>query len=250
MFIKYLLGFGGLFLVSNAVSANMVQPNLLKQCAGAIPERIALSIISHESSYNPLAIGVNKGAKVSFKKPKTKSEAVYVAKQLINAGYNIDMGYAQINSANLKGLKLSVDQVFDPCTNLKAMQYIFGDCYSRASGENRIQKALSCYNTGNHRSGFANGYVRKVTAKYNALSSGSGFKKAVVNLPRDSDNLAIYANSVVNSDFDNNENLEHNAIANKNLIVENQREIKRESSDNKVANTGDIFTNSKNDIFY
>lgn len=253
MIFKYSFCFGGLLLASSFSYADMIQPNnLIKQCASGVPERVALAIISQESGFNPYAIGVNR-AKVSFSKPKNQSEAIYIAKKLISSGHNIDMGYAQINSANLKWLGLSVDQVFDPCTNLKAMQHILGDCYNRAGGNNRLQKAFSCYNTGNHSSGFNNGYVRKVTLKYNSLNDNKMYAlnnavyKQNVALPKDSHNLGAYANQV---NLNDGENISVNAIANKVEMLENKAVISAEASDNKNASFGDVFTKSKNDIFY
>lgn len=253
MIFKYGFFVGGLLLVNSISHADMIQPNnLIKQCASGVPERVALAIISQESGFNPYAIGVNR-KKVSFSKPKNKSEAVYIAKKLISSGHNIDMGYAQINSANLKWLGLSVDQVFDPCTNLKAMQHILGDCYNRAGGNNKLQKAFSCYNTGNHSSGFNNGYVRKVTLKYNALNDNKMYAlnnavyKENSQLPKDSNNLGNYANQVNNIEL---ENISVNAIANKPEMLENKAVISVEASDNKNASFGDVFTKSKNDIFY
>ena len=73
-------------------------------------------------------------------------------------------------------LGLSVEQAFDPCGNLKAMQTIYLGCYAKA-GEagygNRMQRALSCYNTGNITKGFSNGYVNKVTNNFNAFAGGA-----------------------------------------------------------------------------
>lgn len=248
---KYGIILGGALITSSFANADMIKP-LIQQCASGVPERVALSIISQESAFNPFAIGVNKGAKITFDKPKSKEDAVYIARRLISAGYNLDMGYAQINSANLKRLGITVDQVFDPCMNLRAMQHILGDCYNRAQGDNKLQKAFSCYNTGNHSAGFRNGYVRKVTLKYNALGNqGYNIDRAVYTksggLPKDSHNLGLYANAI-NGNVSSN--ISDNAIANNHEILENKAVLNAGISDNKNADFGDIFTKSKNDIFY
>ncbi len=120
---------------------------LAQQCAPQVDVNIASAIVKSESPFNPFAIGlIVPGLK---KQPTSYEEAVSVAKRLISQGRNIDVGFAQINSANFKRLNLSVEQVFDPCTNLSAMQFIFNDCRNRAKGKD-IYKAMSCYNTGNH----------------------------------------------------------------------------------------------------
>lgn len=143
---------------------------LAQQCAPQVDINIASAIVKSESSFNPFAIGVNRAAGLK-KQPTSYEEAVTVAKRLISQGRNIDVGFAQINSANFKRLNLSVEQVFDPCTNLSAMQFIFNDCRNRAKGKD-IYKAMSCYNTGNHSSGFRNGYVAKVSRNLNYFANG------------------------------------------------------------------------------
>ena len=144
---------------------------LAQQCAPQVDVNIASAIVKSESSFNPFAIGVNRAAGLK-KQPTSYEEAVSVAKRLISQGRNIDVGFAQINSANFKRLNLSVEQVFDPCNNLNAMQVIFNDCRNRAKGKD-IYKAMSCYNTGNHAAGFRNGYVAKVSRNLNYFTHGS-----------------------------------------------------------------------------
>lgn len=146
----------------------MLDLALAQQCSPQVDPVIAHTIVKTESSFNPFAIGVNRGSRVH--QPTSYAGAVATAKRLLKDGANIDLGYAQINSANLSWLGLSVEQVFDPCTNLRAMQTVYKHCYARA-GENgigtRIQRAFSCYNTGNMEKGFRNGYVTKATKNYN-----------------------------------------------------------------------------------
>ena len=86
---------------------------------------------------------------------------------LLNQGMSIDMGLAMINSKNLRPLGLTVESVFDPCTNLKAMQTVLTSAYNKAvkrhgPGQAALASALSEYNTGNASSGIRNGYVASV----------------------------------------------------------------------------------------
>ncbi|MHB1230823.1 MAG: lytic transglycosylase domain-containing protein, partial [Halothiobacillus sp.] len=120
-----------------------------------------------ESGGNPWTIGVN-GHYVLPRQPKSRAEAVREANRLIGMGYNIDMGVMQVNVKNLSLLNLSVEQVFDPCTNIKAGAQILQNFYLKSAkdigqGQKSLKRALSAYNTGNFRNGFANGYVAKVT---------------------------------------------------------------------------------------
>ena len=73
---------------------------LAQQCAPAIEMPIAHAIVKRESNYKAFAIGVNHGGK-QIAQPKNYNEAVTKAKYLIQKGFNIDLGLAQINSKNL-----------------------------------------------------------------------------------------------------------------------------------------------------
>jgi len=77
------------------------------------------------------------------------------------------MGVMQINVKNLGMLNLSVDEVFEPCTNIKAGAQILQNFYLKSAkdigqGQASLKRAISAYNTGNFHNGFANGYVAKV----------------------------------------------------------------------------------------
>ena len=150
----------------------MLEAMLLQQCAPDIDPVVAHAIVRTESTFQPFAIGVNKGTRV--KQPTNYRQAVATAKNLLAEGGNIDLGLAQINSNNLNWLKLSVEEAFNPCANLRAMQTVYNSCYQRAGTGglgNRMQRAFSCYNTGNMKRGFNNGYVNKTTKHFNTFSN-------------------------------------------------------------------------------
>lgn len=129
---------------------------------------IMKKVIKVESGGNPYAINVNGATKLS-RQPSNYEEAVVTARHLINQGYSIDMGMAQINSQHfskngfLSKLGVSVEDIFDTCTNLRAGAKVFGDAYL-SNNKNTIH-ALSVYNTGNPTRGIKNGYVSKVLAQ-------------------------------------------------------------------------------------
>lgn len=176
---------------------NMLDFALIQQCSPDIHPAIANAIVKTESSFNNFAIGVNGGR---VKQPKNYQEAVITAKKLLAENANIDLGLAQINSSNLSWLGLSVEQIFDTCANLKAMQTVYNYCYSKA-GENglgtRMQRAFSCYNTGNTQTGFKNGYVNKATKNLNEIVAKINGKALPIQpmnqLPTDGKQLALYA---------------------------------------------------------
>jgi type IV secretion system protein VirB1 len=141
---------------------------LAAQCAPDVHPTTLAAVVRAESAANPLAIGINGGARLP-RQPSSKAEAVATAEWLMANGYNFDAGLGQVNVKNFGWLGLSVSDLFEPCSNLKAAARVLRDCYDRASlqfqaGQPALQAALSCYNTGNFSRGFANGYVHKVAA--------------------------------------------------------------------------------------
>lgn len=134
-------------------------------CPEVAPETMS-AIVLHESRANPYAIHVNGPATLS-RQPTSAAEAIEVARRLDAAGLNFDSGLGQVNSANVRKFGASWDQVFSQCGNLRLAARVLKDCYTRAPGrdpQDRLASALSCYNTGDYTSGFANGYVRAVYA--------------------------------------------------------------------------------------
>ena len=101
---------------------------------------------------------------IFFVSKKYESTARIFPKPEVNEGI---VDYSQINSNNLVGLGLSVDDIFKPCINLRASQTILKACYDSAlksypAGQVALRHALSCYNTGSLTNGISNGYVTKV----------------------------------------------------------------------------------------
>lgn len=135
---------------------------LAAQCAPAVAPETLLSVVQVESRFDPLAIGVNGKPRVAVSAATTR-EAADKASALIAAGRSIDLGLAQINSKNLGWLGLSVEAAFDPCRNLAAAARVLQSGYEGgADAQPALRRALSRYNTGDARRGFANGYVAKV----------------------------------------------------------------------------------------
>ena len=139
-------------------------------CAPNIHPVTLKALIQHESGARQYAIGVNRKGKALPQQPHDLEAASQAAERLITEGIDFDAGLGQINVRNWDWLGLDSTTVFDPCQNLAAAQTVLSDCYARALKGHRDQQqalraALSCYNTGNFRRGFANGYVGKVLAQ-------------------------------------------------------------------------------------
>lgn len=141
---------------------------LAQLCAPGVAAATLEAIVRTESGFRPLAIGINGGARLQ-RQPDTAWEAVATARWLMEQGYSIDLGLAQVNSSNLARTGLSLEEAFDPCKNLTAAGRILTWNFLAAKGfvqgeQAALQAALSAYNTGSFSRGLANGYVHKVIA--------------------------------------------------------------------------------------
>jgi len=116
---------------------------LMEQCAPAIAPVTMAAVVQQESGGNPLALHDNTTGR-SYR-PASLAETAQLARDLIAQGHSVDIGLAQINSRNLSSLGMTVDQVLQPCENLRAAQAVLLDGWRR-SGD--LRSTLSAYNTG------------------------------------------------------------------------------------------------------
>ena len=145
-------------------------PVVLLACAPNVAPVTLEAVIQVESAGNPLALHVN-GARVQPPPARDAREAAQVATSVIRRGYSVDLGLMQVNSRNLAALGMTVEQVLDPCANVRAGATILTADYaeavrSRGPGEAALQAALSAYNTGDFQRGFANGYVARFYGRF------------------------------------------------------------------------------------
>lgn len=152
--------------------------DLMGRCAPEIHPATLGALVRTESGGNVYALAdagpghlpwrVRKTMVRSFY-PQTAVEASEVARDLIEKGHIVAIGLTQVSSRNLKRLGVTVDQVLDPCTNLRSGGQILSEFYSDAvrkfrDREQALLAAISAYNTGNFEDGFTNGYVNTVLA--------------------------------------------------------------------------------------
>lgn len=152
---------------------------LLVACGPAVHPYTTAALIVAESKGNPYAIGDNTTKRSYF--PNTKPEAVALASKLLQSGHRLDMGLTQISSPWLKPWAVSLDQVFDACTNIRLGTYILADNYQRCAaagmGKNdALLCALSRYNTGTATGGYD--YVIRVLSTANVYSDLRYFRRA------------------------------------------------------------------------
>lgn len=146
---------------------------LLTRCAPTVHVQTMRAIVRVESSNRPYVIAVVDGPQV--KQPRTMQDAIAKVQELERKGYNYSVGYAQVNKQNFKRHGLTLQNMFDPCTNLRAGSKILEGCYVSAGRkykeeQRRLRAAYSCYYSGNFLRGFkpdkpgAISYVDKVVA--------------------------------------------------------------------------------------
>lgn len=156
----------------------------LLACAANVAPVTLEAVMRVESGGNPLVVNVNHLAGPQ-PRPATLAEAVATAQAYVARGYSVDLGLMQVNSRNLAALSLSIDQVLDPCTNVKAGATILTANYadavrSRGEGQGALQAALSAYNTGSFYRGFENGYVAKYYGPGGVPALAGGVRQATV----------------------------------------------------------------------
>jgi len=135
----------------------------LSRCGPCVAPSTTQAIILVESAGEALAIGDNTLRK-SFL-PGTRSEAVGLAKELIARGHSVDLGLMQINSCHLAHMRLSLNELFDPCRNVRAGTAILADFYRQYPNQDpglTLFNALSAYNTG--RAWRGESYVNRILA--------------------------------------------------------------------------------------
>jgi len=145
---------------------------LAQRCAPEIATEAVVPLVMTESGGDALRINVNRGPRVQA---TTIAEGAALVRRYMAAGYTVDVGLAQVNSANFARLGASIEQVFDPCTNLRLASRVLQDSYALASrsygGLDAVSATYSLYNTGSLTRGLRNGYVRRVWA--NAIAAGA-----------------------------------------------------------------------------
>jgi type IV secretion system protein VirB1 len=150
---------------------------LMQQCAPSVHPATLSRIIRTESGGQLFALAdagpahlpwsVRKGMVRSYF-PASKPDATEIVNSLLKAGHLVSIGLTQVNNRNLSRLGLSVGDVLDPCTNLRAGAQILTEFYQAAlpryagDSQKALVAAISAYNTGDFVAGIANGYVRQV----------------------------------------------------------------------------------------
>ncbi|HCG4826479.1 TPA: lytic transglycosylase domain-containing protein [Salmonella enterica subsp. enterica serovar Typhi str. AG3] len=128
------------------------------QCAATVHPSTSFDVAREESSFNPYAIAEiipkneRKPGDIGFisHMPKSKEEALGIVDQIKEKGRRYSVGLMQITSTNFQSYGVTVNDLFNPCTNLSVYEKIITDCYQRGG---TLERALSCYYSGNFNTG-------------------------------------------------------------------------------------------------
>lgn len=152
---------------------------LAATCAPEISFVTLRAIARAESAFHPYALslnypsrvarehGLNDGGITLARQPRTKAEGLAWTHYLLKRGRSVSVGLMQINTQLARELGVTVDQLFDPCTNMKAGARLLAAKYREAArtlgeGQTALHRALSEYNSGSAVVGLNNGYVTSV----------------------------------------------------------------------------------------
>lgn len=120
--------------------------------------------------------------------PATREQASVLAKSLLRAGHSLDVGIGQLNNSNFAGIGVGVDDVLDPCINVRVtgellerdwLEAFSAVGYNRARERQAIFMTASLYNKNslfgapayvrNVVDASQTGYVRTVVAAYRSI---------------------------------------------------------------------------------
>lgn len=107
--------------------------DLAHTCAPMVEVRTLAAVISLESRFNPFAIRIDSGPPLE-RQPASKAEAIELATSLAADRQDIQIGLGGVDMEELRRLKLSISDAFDPCLNLKATATLLDGYYRLALG--------------------------------------------------------------------------------------------------------------------
>ncbi|MFW8586706.1 lytic transglycosylase domain-containing protein [Rhizobium beringeri] len=105
--------------------------DLAQSCAPMVDVRTLAAVVSLESGFSPFAIRINSGPPLE-RQPASKAEAIEITTALVADRQDIQIGLGGVGEAELRRLKLSISDAFDPCLNLKATATLLDGYYRLA----------------------------------------------------------------------------------------------------------------------
>ena len=111
--------------------------------------------------------GFKEGGIFLARQPTNLAEARAWTHWLLKHGQTVSIGLVQVSTQRAADLRVSVDELFEPCTNIRAGARLLTTEYQRAAavrgeGQEALRQALSEYNSGSPTLGLDNGYISSV----------------------------------------------------------------------------------------
>ena len=149
---------------------------LMMTCAPLVHPTTLRALIEVESAGNPYAVSINYPQALTlagigppaFSQPRSAREALTLSQRLLAQGYSVSVGLAQINVEHVAERHLRIEDLFNPCTNLKVAQQVLLECDSnqpRGAVPNpglRLRRTLVCYNAGHYASATGDRYAASI----------------------------------------------------------------------------------------
>jgi len=144
----------------------------LHDCAPTISSDTMRAIVLVESHGYSYAINDNStrttycvpGGRVF---PCTRQQAAAIATAAVGSGDSVDVGLAQVNSANFRKYRIAATDMLEPCSNLQVGSSLLANAYRDASARfsdqrEALRHAIMAYNTGSLYAGER--YLREVVS--------------------------------------------------------------------------------------
>jgi len=105
--------------------------DLAQTCAPLVAAETLAGVVSLDSRFALYNIRINSGAPLA-RQPTSKAEAIEVATTLAAERQDIQLGLGGVGLDELRKLKLSISDAFDPCLNLQATATLLDGYYRLA----------------------------------------------------------------------------------------------------------------------
>ncbi|HDR9474424.1 transglycosylase SLT domain-containing protein [Burkholderia multivorans] len=150
---------------------------IIEACAAGVDSRLFTSLVRQESNFNPYAIGLD-GKAVLKAQPRSYEEAVKTAVNLMRQGKGFSVGLSQVHISNVVRFKMTWQEAFDPCTNLRTGSEIFRGFYARAvqagyRGQDALFATLRGFNSGSVHNPVSDGYAKAILGRVGVAPAAS-----------------------------------------------------------------------------
>ena len=145
--------------------------NYANECQSHFDSKIIRALVKNESGNNTTAIA--KVGDSKFKQTIDGNVAKATFESLLIDKSSFSVGLMQINNVNFLKYGITRENAFDVCKNIKTGAAILNDClvsaeksYPNDQYDDQLNKAFSCYYSGNFSRGFKQDSQLSITTSY------------------------------------------------------------------------------------